>query len=61
MEKPFTPETLSEFLEVPVRTLEDWRGRDYGPAWFRAGNRIRYTPSAVRDWMEGQSSTVGHA
>jgi hypothetical protein len=41
MEKLFTPETLPEFLEVPARTLEDGRGRDHGPAWFRdsAGRR----------------------
>ncbi|WP_432732760.1 hypothetical protein [Microbacterium sp. MM2322] len=39
-----------------VRTLEDWRGRNYGPASFRADNRIQYTPTAVREWMDGQSS-----
>lgn len=54
IERPLTTIELSEFLQVPFGTLEDWRDRDYGPRWWYAGNCVRYSPTAVREWMEAQ-------
>lgn len=58
IERPLTTKQLAEFLQVPVRTLEDWRGRDYGPRWWYAGNRVRYSPAAVREWMTEQQNAA---
>lgn len=37
-----TTEELAEYLQIPARTLEDWRHRDYGPKFARMGKRVRY-------------------
>ncbi len=54
LEKPLSTKELSEFLGVLVRTLEDWRTRHYGPAYWYAGKTVRYSPSDVRDWTASQ-------
>lgn len=47
-----TTEELAEYLQIPVRTIEDWRHRDYGPKYARMGKRVRYRQSAVDAWLE---------
>lgn len=47
-----TTEELAEYLQIPARTLEDWRHRDYGPKYARMGKRVRYRQSAVDSWLE---------
>ena len=47
-----TTEELAEYLQIPARTLEDWRHRDYGPKYARMGKRVRYRQSAVDAWLE---------
>lgn len=47
-----TTEELAEYLQIPARTLEDWRHRNYGPRYARMGKRVRYRQSAVDAWLE---------
>ena len=56
--RPMTTEELAELLNVPVRTLTQWRYRDppggggYGPAYRKFGYRIvRYYPEDVERWL----------
>ncbi len=49
-----TTKELSAYLQVPERTLEDWRtsraGR--GPRPIRLGKRVRYRLATVNAWLE---------
>jgi predicted site-specific integrase-resolvase len=49
----WTPEDLGAFLQVPEKTLRDWRYKGYGPPWLRMGKRVRYDSEAVLDWLDG--------
>jgi len=49
-------------LQTSARTLEDWRRKGTGPDYVRVGGRVRYRPSAVRQWLaQGESRTAGSA
>ena len=45
-------EDLSDFLQVPVKTLYQWRLRGYGPKGRRIGKYVRYKESDVIDWVD---------
>lgn len=45
-------EDLSDFLQVPVKTLYQWRLRDYGPKGRRVGKYVRYKESDVVEWVD---------
>ncbi|EGD44056.1 conserved domain protein [Nocardioidaceae bacterium Broad-1] len=51
-------EEVSDFLQVPVNTLYQWRHKGTGPSAFRVGRFLRYDPAVVRDWL---SSMAGGA
>ncbi|MFK4790057.1 helix-turn-helix domain-containing protein [Microbacterium sp. ZW T5_56] len=53
-----TTEQLAEYLQIPVRTLEDWRSprRKTGPRWIRLGKRIQYRRATVDAWLESQET-----
>jgi hypothetical protein len=47
-----TQEQLAEFLQVPVRTIEGWRSRSYGPRFLRVGRHVRYRPGSIAAWLD---------
>ena len=47
-------EELSEYLDVPVRTLYDWRLAGRGPCAFHVGRQLRYFVSDVHHWLREQ-------
>jgi len=47
-----TPVEVAELLQVPVRTLEEWRQKNSGPPWRKVGRHIRYQYIKVMDWFE---------
>lgn len=47
-------EELSEYLNVPVRTLYDWRLAGKGPCAVHIGRQLRYLVSDVHDWLRQQ-------
>ncbi len=49
-----TIEQLSEYLDVPVPTLYDWRVDGKGPRAVRVGRRLRYTIPDVHAWLDSQ-------
>ncbi|MEV5675399.1 helix-turn-helix domain-containing protein [Streptomyces sp. NPDC052179] len=51
-----TPEDLAALLTVPIETLYHWRKRRTGPTGFRVGRHLRYDPTAVRDWINQQTT-----
>jgi len=48
----YTQQQLSEMLQIPERTLEDWRYRNKGPKYIMLGRRVRYTEQAVAEYIE---------
>lgn len=51
-------EELSEYLNVPTRTLHDWRLADRGPRAVHIGRQLRYVVADVNDWLQAQCEDV---
>ena len=47
---------VAELLQVPPRTLEEWRQTGTGPPWRRVGKHVRYLRTEVLAWFEGLDS-----
>lgn len=47
-----TPDELSAYLGVPVRTLDTWRSRRTGPLFIRVGVHVRYRSEDVDAWID---------
>ena len=54
MEKMLSAAKVAEQLDVPERTLADWRSRGLGPAFARIGRHVRYRPEDVERWVKGR-------
>ncbi|GAB3705975.1 hypothetical protein GCM10027598_07780 [Amycolatopsis oliviviridis] len=48
----WTVDDVAAYLKVPVKTLYDWRTRDYGPKGKRVGKYLRYKAEEVIAWFE---------
>jgi hypothetical protein len=47
-----TPDQASNFLNIPVRTLEGFRRRGIGPAYIAVGyGVVTYTMQALQEWL----------
>lgn len=47
----WTLQDVSDFLNVPIGTLYQWRVRGEGPPAFKVGRHIRFDPDRVRAWL----------
>lgn len=50
----YTPDELAGYLNVSTKTLIRWRAQRKGPAWVRAGHKVRYRSKDVDAWLENQ-------
>jgi len=48
-------EQTANLLQIPERTLADWRYRDIGPAFVRTGRSVRYRRSDLDAWLEART------
>ncbi len=56
MRKLAKPLEVAEFLQKPVRTLEQWRYRGVGPRYVKVGGRdVRYRWEDVEAWLSEQT------
>jgi predicted DNA-binding transcriptional regulator AlpA len=46
---------VAEYLAMSTKTLYGWRCRRYGPPSYRLGNKIRYRPGEVMEWLDQQA------
>lgn len=53
-----TSQQLASYLQIPLRTIEDWRLRQYGPAHFQIGKRVMYREDVVGAWIEELSKAA---
>ena len=54
-------EELSEYLDVPIKTLYEWHQSGKGPSAVRVGRRLRYLVCDVRSWLDGQRTDPAEA
>jgi predicted DNA-binding transcriptional regulator AlpA len=54
----WTVQDVSEFLQVPAKTLYQWRLRNYGPKGRRVGRYIRYKQADVIAWVDSRDDHV---
>lgn len=52
----FSPKTLAAYLEVPERTVYQWRHTGYGPPGIRVGRHVRYRRRDVERWLDEQAA-----
>ena len=52
-EAMFSPESLGQFLDLPVRTVYQWNSRGTGPPRIRVGRHVRYRRADVEAWLSG--------
>ena len=48
----WTIDDVACFLGVPVKTLYQWRTKQYGPKGKRVGRYVRYKPEDVMAWVD---------
>jgi predicted DNA-binding transcriptional regulator AlpA len=46
-----TTEQTAALLNIPVKTLRDYRLRGIGPVAHKIGQHVRYAPSDVEAWL----------
>lgn len=51
-ERLWTVDDVAEYLGIPVKTLYDWRNRNYGPQAKRVGRYLRYQAEDVKSWFD---------
>ncbi|GAB3120911.1 helix-turn-helix transcriptional regulator [Glaciibacter psychrotolerans] len=49
-----TQRELAELLQLPERTLEDWRLAHTGPPYLKLGRHVRYDLHDVLAWVQEQ-------
>jgi excisionase family DNA binding protein len=45
---------VAALLQVPVKTIYQWRCQGDGPAPIKVGRYLRYDPADVAVWIEGR-------
>jgi predicted DNA-binding transcriptional regulator AlpA len=51
------PQQVADYLQVPVKTLAQWRYIGTGPRFVRIGRFVRYRWADVEKWLAAQSRT----
>jgi excisionase family DNA binding protein len=47
-------EEVADLLQVPARTLYQWRFRGEGPVSMRIGRYVRFDPRDIERWVESR-------
>ena len=49
-----SPADVAEYLQLPEKTLAEWRSRGIGPQYMRVGRYVRYRWADVEAWLGNQ-------
>jgi hypothetical protein len=49
------PAPVAEYLDVPEKTLTQWRYLGKGPRWSKVGRHVRYAWADVERWLADQA------
>ena len=58
MSKLWSVEDVAAFLDVPVKTIYEWRTKKYGPPAKRVGRYLRFKPELVQQWFDALDDYV---
>lgn len=47
---------LAGVLQVPAKTVYEWRSRGEGPPGIRVGRYLRFDPADVAEWLDARKS-----
>ena len=47
---------VAALLQVPVKTIYQWRSQGDGPAHIKVGRHLRFDPEDVALWIEGRKA-----
>lgn len=50
-ERLLTPQDLADYLDVPLKTVYNWRHHDTGPQGLRVGRHLRFRWCDVQAWV----------
>ena len=50
-----TPADVADYLQVPVKTLYQWRYQGKGPRAYRVGRHLRYRWEDVEAWLASRA------
>jgi predicted DNA-binding transcriptional regulator AlpA len=50
------PKAAANFLDLSEWTLAQWRCKGVGPRFVKLGNRVRYSPAALAEWVEAHTA-----
>lgn len=50
------PREAAAFLRCSEWTLAEWRCKGTGPRFCKLGNRVRYSPAALAEWVEAHTA-----
>lgn len=51
-----TPEEVADYLQLPPKTLAEWRSRGLGPKYHKVGRHVRYRWTDVEKWLDAQGT-----
>lgn len=49
-----SPESLAEYLDLPVRAIYQWRYKGTGPPGIKVGKHVRFRRTEVDQWIDAQ-------
>jgi len=55
-EQLLSVEQLAQLLQVPAKTIYEWRCRGEGPTGLRIGRYLRFDPADVAAWIDSRKS-----
>ncbi|NLT54228.1 MAG: helix-turn-helix domain-containing protein [Actinomycetales bacterium] len=58
MERLWSVQDVAVYLGVPVKTIYQWRTRNYGPKGRPVGRYLRYEPEDVVAWFKSRGTQV---
>lgn len=53
-----TPSETAQYLQIPLRTLGQWRYTGDGPRFLRIGRHVRYRWEDIDAWLNQQGSAA---
>lgn len=53
-----TPDEVADYLQLPVKTLAEWRSGGKGPEYHKVGRHVRYRWADVEKWLSQQAAGV---
>jgi excisionase family DNA binding protein len=54
-----SPEELAAELDVPLQSVYAWNHKGRGPAVTRVGKYVRYSRTAVDEWLASRTTNAG--